>query len=355
MPDAELRAAAADGSILQPGVLTKETERLLADPRAASTLSRFFVEWLRVNRLPALDDPTHSKMFKNLAGPEILGKLTASTRQNAIDEVTSAAAWVLMHDGTVDDLLTNRQSFATTDDIASLYGMPIWDGKSPPPTFTDPARVGLITRVAFLASGHVATNPILKGVALREALLCRTLPPVPAVGMNVAVPMGPTMTTREQTEALTETPGTLFDGGPPRPCPSCHGNMINPLGYATENFDALGRTRTEEKLFDAFGNVIGTKPVSTVSIPQVILDGKHRETSQGAGDLTAMMVSSGLVSACFAQKYFEYAFGRIFTSASPAGDQAIVQALGALAGTGTMKSVLEATVSHPAFRQKSFQ
>jgi len=192
-------------------------------------------------------------------------------------------------------------------------------------------------------------------VAIREALLCDTLPPVPAVAMNASVQMSPTATTREQTEALTETPGFEYDGGPPRPCPTCHATMINPLGFATENFDSLGRTRTAELLFDAFGNIVGQKAVNTVSVPQVILDGQHLQVSQGAGDLTQMMIASGLVSACFAQSYFEYAFGRIFTITSPAPDQAVVQALTAQTHTGTMKSVFESIVSQPAFLEKSFQ
>ena len=53
------------------------------------------------------------------------------------------------------------------------------------------------------------------------------------------------MTTREVVEALTEMPGTT--------CAGCHATLINPLGFATENFDALGRFRTEQRLFDATG------------------------------------------------------------------------------------------------------
>ena len=64
------------------------------------------------------------------------------------------------------------------------------------------------------------------------------------------------MTTRESVEELTEMPGTV--------CAGCHLTAINPLGFATEGFDALGRFRTSQRLFDAAGVETGTKPVNTI-------------------------------------------------------------------------------------------
>jgi Protein of unknown function (DUF1592)/Protein of unknown function (DUF1588) len=351
MPDLELRTKAADGSLLQPAVLAAEATRLINDPRAAAPMAEFFAQWLRVNILPALDNEVGTNTFTNFAAGYVP---TAQTTQNAINDVTSAAAWVTLHGGSLDDLLTNRQSFAKTSDIATLYGVPTWDGTGTPPTPTDPTRVGLITRIAFLASGYVDTNPILKGVGIRLALLCYPLQPPPAVAMGKAVLMSPTQTTRQQTEALTQSG---------QPCVSCHGLFINPLGFATENFDALGRSRTTEDLFDNFGNIVAKKPVDTESIPQVVPG--DMTPSTGAGDLTKQLVASGLVGTCFAQNYFEYTFGRLYesptqassdqTSPNPEADQATVAAIAAVANKSSMLDAFESIVSQPEFLQKSFQ
>ncbi len=338
MPDAELRAAAKDGTLLQPGVLAKEVARLMADPRASAPLAAFYAQWLRVNRLPALDAQLGTPIFRTLAGAD-LGVIGPATTGNAITEVTDAAEWITRHGGTLGDLLTNRQSFAKTPDIAQLYGVPVWDGTSTPPTFTDPARAGLLTRIAFLASGYVDTNPILKGVGLREALLCDTLGRPPAAAANASVTLSPTQTTREQTEALTSPPL----------CAGCHATLINPLGFATENFDALGRARTRETLFDRFGNMIGTKPIDTVTIPQI----RQGDTtaSRGAGDLTRLMMSSGKVAACFATNYFRYVFGRLETPE----DAPVIASLVAQTTGGALAGAMKSVVTQPAFLTKSFR
>ncbi len=338
MPDAELRGAAKDGTLLQPDVLAKEVARLMADPRASKPRAAFYAQWLRVNLLPSLDGQIGTPIFRTLAGAD-LGVIGPATTRNAITEVTDAAEWIGGHGGSLDDLLTNRQSFAKTPDIAQLYGVPVWDGTSTPPTFTDPARVGLLTRIAFLASGYVDTNPILKGVALREALLCDTLGAPPAAAANASVTLSPTQTTREQTEALTSPPL----------CAGCHATLINPLGFATENFDALGRARTSQTLFDRFGNVIGSKPVETVTIPQI--KPGDATASRGAGDLTQMMLSSGKVAACFATNYFRYVFGRLETPE----DAPVIASLAAQTTGGPLTGAMKSVVTQPAFLTKSFR
>ena len=350
MPDAELQAKAADGSLLQSSVLTAEVTRLINDPRAQGPMAEFFSQWLRVNVLPALNSAVGSATFTNFAAGFTP---TVATAQNAIDDVTQAGQWVTLHGGTLNDLLTSTQSFATTSDIATLYGVSPWDGTSTPPTVSDPTRAGLITRIAFLASGTIATNPILKGVSIREGLLCYPLPAPPANAANTPLPQVPTDTTRQETELLTASPK----------CNYCHAPFINPLGFATENFDSLGRSRTAEDLFDNFGNIVGQKPVDTESVPQVSVG--NMEVSMGAADVTKQMIASGLVTTCFAQNYFEFALGRLYISpltagayglaVSPPADQAAVAAIATAANQGTLLEAIASVVSQPEFLEKSFQ
>ena len=75
-------------------------------------------------------------------------------------------------------------------------------------------------------------------------------------------------------EAITEQPGTA--------CASCHATLLNPIGFATENIDALGRLRSTQTLYDEAGKVTGTVPVDTRARPQVV-HGDLEEVSGVAG------------------------------------------------------------------------
>src|SRR6202008_5169229 len=97
--------------------------------------------------------------------------------------------------------------------------------------------------------------------------------------------LGPNMTTRESVEELTEMPGTV--------CASCHQTVINPLGFATEGFDALGRFRTAQRLFDAAGAETGTKAVNTSTVPEVVYGDRTQVST--AGQLMSLMAASGKV------------------------------------------------------------
>lgn len=108
------------------------------------------------------------------------------------------------------------------------------------------------------------------------------------------------MTTRQVVEELTEKAGTV--------CVACHKTMINPLGFATEDFDALGRFRTSQKLYDPQGNATGSKPVDTTSVPRILPD--DTSESQAPGDLASLIVKSGKANVCLARNYFRFTFAR---------------------------------------------
>ena len=140
----------------------------------------------------------------------------------------------------------------------------------------------------------------MKGVFIRKALLCDQIPPPPENANATPPALSPDSTTREVVEGLTEQEGTT--------CAGCHAVLINPLGFATEDFDALGRHRTEQVLYDDDGNVTGSKPVDTTSVPRV--DPDDDRMSSGAADLTQYMLESERVHACFARTYMRWTFGR---------------------------------------------
>jgi hypothetical protein len=150
------------------------------------------------------------------------------------------------------------------------------------------------------------------------------------------------MTTRESVEAITEMPGSI--------CAGCHSSMINPLGYATENFDALGRYRTEQKLFDDMGRVTGSKPIDATGVPQVTLG--DLTPISAPGELMTLIANSGQVEACLARNYFRFTYGRWEDTKS---DGCALEASRKALMTGGVADLLRAAALAPEFRRRAFE
>jgi hypothetical protein len=240
-------------------------------------------------------------------------------------------------------LLSSDLSFARDARLAKLYGASAWSGTGAPPMLPAGQRPGLLTRALFLSTGTANTRPIMKGVFVRTNILCDTIPPPPP-GANAKPPeLGPNMTTRESVEALTEMPGTI--------CASCHGPAINPLGFATEGFDSLGRFRTAQRLFDASGTETGTKAVNTMTVPQVNY-GDTASISTPA-ELMSLMLTSGKVEACLARNFFRYTYGRWEDTTTDGC--ALEDARKALANGGNVADLAAAAVKTAQFKRRTFQ
>lgn len=296
-PDDELREAARSGALETEEGYAEQVERLLADARAGEAVREFYGEWLWLEDLPALDARIGTPAYDTiLAGLE----LGPDSTDNAIGEVLDMAAYYTLQGGTFADFFLSDRSFASTPDLAEIYGVPVWDGGEPP-TFPQPERAGLIARAAFVASGSPNTRPIMKGVRIREALLCEEIPPPPDNAAGTLPEITTESTTREVVEALTEQAGTA--------CAGCHQSLINPLGFVTENFDSVGRYRTEQVLVDEEGNVVATRPVDTSTTPYIA--GSEDRMANNAAELSQMLVDGGQVQECFARNYVRWTFGRI--------------------------------------------
>jgi hypothetical protein len=349
-PDAELRAAAADGSLLTAAGYQKQVDRLFADPKAHAALHRFFTDYLEVEssggprgtgglNYHQLSLRNSDPLFKAYAGSDLpsdsLGQHLADDATALLDYYT----WTTP--GTIHDLLTSELSFAQTDDVAKLYGVPAWDGKSSPPALPAGQRPGLFTRALFLAAG-ADTAPILKGIYLRRYVLCDTIGPPPPAAANAMVPITTTQTTRQATETLTSV----------SPCNACHTSYINPLGFATENFDGLGRFRTEQTLYAADGTVAAKLPIDTVVTPHVGM-GDSTTTASGPTELMREIDASNKPGACLVRNYFRYTFGR-FEDLTADGC-ALEAVRKTLDNGGHLVDLWKAVVSTPAFKQRTFE
>ena len=335
MPDATLREAARSGALLEPDRYEAEVARLFGDARSTSTLTSFFTQWFwPLLELPPLDSRLQDPIFKAFAGTNTP---SPELRMRMVQEVIDAATFIAKGGGTVRDLLTNRQSFARDAELATIYGVAPWNGTGNPPELP-PERAGLLTRAAFLTTGTANTRPIMKGVFIRTTLLCDEIPPPPPEGMAVAINLSPTLSTRQVVEELTEKDTR---------CAGCHRTLINPLGFVSENFDALGRTRTTQTLFDMTGKVVGQAPIDTKTVPWIADDDRP---ANNAADLTDQLAESGRIEACFAERYFRFSFRRI---ESTTGDRALIKVLAESAQKGgPLGDVLKATALRPEFKRR---
>lgn len=335
-PDAALIASAASGALLTDTEYQAQVKRLFDDPRSDAAMDTFFAQWFRLDELGALDARIGDPVFDAFAGTQVP---TPALRQHMTDEILDLARFVARSTGPLSDVLTSRKALAKNDDLAAIYGDPKWMTGAPVDQ-TQPSRAGLITRAAFLATGSASTRPVMKGFRIRNALMCETIPAPPANAAATPPELAPDLTTREVVEKLTQQQGTN--------CAGCHTSLLNPTGFSTENFDALGRARTEQKLFNALGNVVASKPVNTASVPRII--SADPTPAAGAADVTKLIAQSGKFESCFARQYFRFVNGR---EEDPVKDGCMLKSLDDAARSGTslgalwMKAALD-----PSFKSR---
>lgn len=333
-PDATLRASAASGALLQDAEYRAQVARLVGDPRSDAMVNEFFEQWFRLHELGSLTSRLGTPQYDAFAGAN---RPSAQLRDSMFTEVLNAVRWNLRHGASLDELLTDRRQFTTSAELAAIYGAPAWDGTSVPAELPT-SRSGLFTRAAFLANDSATTRPVMKGLRLRNALLCDSMPPPPGNLMVTTPELSADATTRQVVANLTEQPGSS--------CQGCH-QMLNPLGYASEGFDALGRERTHQQLYDVNGNPTAAPPIDTSGVPRIDVDDPRPFTD--IADVTARLAESRRVDSCFARQYFRYAFqrGESFTV-----DACALATLDEAARTGSLEAALSSVVQLPGFKTR---
>ena len=333
-PDAALRASAASGALLQDGEYRTQVARLVADQRAEVMVDDFFNQWFRLQELGSLTSRVGTAQYDAFAGAN---RPTDQLRGAMFEDVLSAVRWNVKHGATLDGLLTDSRQYTQSAELAAIYEAPVWDGASEPGRLPT-TRSGLLTRAAFLANDSANTRPVMKGLRIRTALLCDSIPAPPGNLMVTTPELAADASTRQQIENLTEQPGSS--------CLGCH-RALNPLGYVSEGFDALGRVRTHQQLFDLFGNATGAPEVNTVSTPRVEFEDERAFPDIGA--VTTRLAESRRVDSCFARQYFRYSFQR---AESLTLDACALRALDVAARGGSLTDALAATAFLPGFKSR---
>jgi len=270
-PDEALLAA----DLLDPLVLEEETRRLLEDPRGREGVRAFFTEMFGLDGLDDLvKDPATFVHHDQELGP-------------AAREETLRLIDHLVFDTKADlrTLFTARKSFIDPK-LASIYAVPAPKrggfGAFEHPV--DGPRAGVLTHasVLMLHSHAIATSPTLRGYFIRTVLLCEDIPPPPAnLDTSIPEPSADATTLRERLAAHREAPS----------CNSCH-QLMDPMGFGLESFDAIGRYRT----LDAGAPVDPTGDV----------DGRP---FSDAAELGVALSQDPRVPACLVRRIYEHATG----------------------------------------------
>jgi hypothetical protein len=242
-PDETLLALAERNELHEPAVLEREVRRMLADSRSRSLVTNFAFQWLGVRRLDAIDpDP---RLYPNF--DEDLRRAFQKEMELFVDSV-------LREDTSVVDLLTASHTFVN-ERLARHYGLPDVRGDQfRRVELADARRHGLLGKgsVLMVTSYPDRTSPVLRGAWIMEQILASPPdPPPPGVETNLAAGEIP-RSVRERLALHRTQPS----------CNQCHG-VIDPLGQALENFNAIGEWRTHERDSGVLVDSTGTTSLGT--------------------------------------------------------------------------------------------
>jgi hypothetical protein len=255
IPDDTLLELAGKNQLSQPAVLEKQVRRMLTDPRADAFVSNFAGQWLHLRNLKTIA-PNHDEF------PDFDDTLRDAFQREA--ELFFAS--IMREDRNVLDLLTANYTFVN-ERLAKHYGVPyIYGSQFRRVTLQDDARRGLLGKGAILmvTSRADRTAPVLRGKWILENVLgTPPPPPLPNVPPLVASTESAPRTLRERMEQHRASPT----------CAGCH-KVLDPLGFALENFDGVGAWRTREAglPIDASGLLAdGTKVDGVVALRNALV------------------------------------------------------------------------------------
>ena len=275
LPDGELRKAAESGKLQSAGEIEKQARRMLGDPRARQKGREFFHYWLAMDEREDLGKD--AKLYPGF-DERIVADLRWSLEVFVEDVVWSEGSdyrQLLL----ADDLYLNPR-------LAEYYGAAKPEGGSFVKTSApDGKRAGILTHPYLLAANayHDNTSPIHRGVFLSRNVLGRLLKPPPEAAAFKNEEFDPTLTMREKVTELTKKES----------CMQCH-RVINPIGFSLEEFDAVGRYRTEDN----------KKPINTVS--DYVNEKDEKVRVESARDLAQLAVESEAAHRAFITHLFHH-------------------------------------------------
>ncbi|HEY3741581.1 MAG TPA: DUF1592 domain-containing protein [Bryobacteraceae bacterium] len=276
VPDEQLLSVAEKGQLQRPDVLTAQVKRMLNDPKSKALVANFAGQWLHLRNL-ALIKPD----------PEVFPDFDDSLRNSARRETEMFFQAIVKEDRSILDFINGKYTFLN-ERLAKFYGIPGVKGNQFRRVDLDGSeRSGVITQASILTvtSYPTRTSPVIRGKWILENLLgAPPPPPPPGIPDLKTAGIGQEVSMRQQLEEHRANPS----------CAVCHARM-DPLGFALENYNAIGHWRTEEGKFpiDATGKLA------------------NGESFKNAAELkTLLLEQKGEFVQCLTEKLLTYALGR---------------------------------------------
>jgi len=261
-PDEQLIALASQSKLRDPVVLEKQVRRMLADPRSNALSSTFASQWLHLQNLKIVNPdlflfPDFDKGLAN----------------SMLQETELLFDSIMREDRNVVDLLTADYTFVD-ERLAKHYGIPnVLGSRFRRVPLTDPNRFGILGHgsILTLTSTAIRTSPVQRGKYVMEVLLGTPPPPppkdVPALPENAESRTGHVAKPLSVRERMEQHRANAT-------CAGCH-KLMDPIGFALENFDAVGVWRTNDSGFriDSSGQMFdGAKLNGPASLREALVN-----------------------------------------------------------------------------------
>jgi hypothetical protein len=314
MPDERLFALADAGKLQTPQIIQDEARRLLVHPRARDVYADFAAQWLNMAPVVSAQKATELNFT-----PEVGRSMLAATASFFAELFMAPGAT-----GRMDQLFTSNRSFAD-ETLARFYGIPGVTGSALAPVTLDPRqRAGLFTQLTFLTmhGDSEGSFPTRRGAEMVRRVLCHEIDIPVDLEVPEVKPPSPGVTTRQRFEEHSKNP-----------CATCH-RLLDPLGFAFENYDGIGRYRTTDngQPVDASGVLhLGSGPVNF----------------KDAVELMPALAAADEVRSCLATQWMRYLIRREETPGDMPSLQAVQKAFAE--ASFDMRELLVAIVSSDAF------
>jgi len=273
MPDDELFTAAKNGQLSGAGLAT-QVRRMLKDAKASALLDQFATQWLQLNHFDRAQPDTGT-----------FPVFTAQLRADLLNETRLQLKDLFDRDGSFFELLTAEHSFLN-ERLAGHYGISGVTGTQfRKVSLVGTPRIGILTHGSLLTvnANPERTSIVKRGKWVLDNLLCTPPPPPPPEVLGSLPTQGTGLTLRQRMEVHRSNPA----------CFSCHAQM-DPIGFALENFDGIGR----------FRELDGGLPIDNMG---EFPDGRK---FSGSLELSSTLKDDDKFKVCVAEKIFSFSLGR---------------------------------------------
>ncbi len=281
LPDEELLELAVEERLSDPDILQDQVQRMLADSRSASLASNFAYQWLELSKLDEISPDENIFPYASNAG---------DLRPDFVREIELFVDSIFREDQSVLRLMDADYSYLN-ERLALHYGIRnVRGNRFRRVELPDSSRYGLMGKGGVLMSTAYPnrTSPVLRGAWILETLM-GTPPPVPPPDVEDLAENeagGPAQTVRQRLELHRQNPA----------CFSCHA-VMDPLGFALDNFDAVGRWRERDRFTGTLVDSSGILPSGQeISGPDELRE--------------ALMARPDMFAQAFTEKLMIYALGR---------------------------------------------